>query len=103
MHSSDQIHQRLQPWGSDIPLTNRAWREQADSGSKHASAERPLDVLIVTSEAPPIISGISTCVARLAGGPTARQHNVRVISSAQIRRVMFGEWRFPPSWLIGRG
>jgi glycosyltransferase involved in cell wall biosynthesis len=75
-------------------LTNRAWREQADNGSKHASAERPLDVLIVTSEAPPIISGISTCVARLAGGLAERQHHVRVISSAQIRRVMFGEWRF---------
>ena len=80
--------------GSDISLTHRAWRDQSDNGSQHASADRPLDVLIVTSEAPPIISGISTCVARLAGGLTARQHNVRVISSAQIRRVMFGEWRF---------
>jgi glycosyltransferase involved in cell wall biosynthesis len=79
---------------SDISLTHRAWRDQSDNGSPHASADRPLDVLIVTSEAPPIISGISTCVARLAGGLTARQHNVRVISSAQIRRVMFGEWRF---------
>jgi glycosyltransferase involved in cell wall biosynthesis len=80
--------------GSDISLTHRAWRDQADNGSQRASADRPLDVLIVTSEAPPIISGISTCVARLAGGLTARQHNVSVISSAQIRRVMFGEWRF---------
>jgi glycosyltransferase involved in cell wall biosynthesis len=80
--------------GSDISLTHRAWRDQSDNGSQHAAADRPLDVLIVTSEAPPIISGISTCVARLAGGLTARQHNVRVISSAQIRRVMFGEWRF---------
>jgi glycosyltransferase involved in cell wall biosynthesis len=79
---------------SDISLTHRAWRDPADNGSPYASADRPLDVLIVTSEAPPIISGISTCVARLAGGLTARQHNVRVISSAQIRRVMFGEWRF---------
>ena len=75
-------------------MTHRAWRDQSDNGSQHASADRPLDVLIVTSEAPPIISGISTCVARLAGGLTERQHNVRVISSAQIRRVMFGEWRF---------
>ena len=75
-------------------MTNRAWREQADNGGRHASAERPLDVLIVTSEAPPIVSGISTCVERLAGGLADRQHHVRVISSAQIRRVMFGEWRF---------
>src|SRR3984885_15998899 len=57
--------------GSDISLTHRAWRDQSDNGSQHASADRPLDVLIVTSEAPPIISGISTCVARLAGGGPA--------------------------------
>jgi glycosyltransferase involved in cell wall biosynthesis len=76
------------------PLTGRAWREQADGGGQLAQTDRPLDVLIVTSEAPPIISGISTCVDRLAGGLRARQHHVSVISSAQIRRVMFGEWRF---------
>ena len=28
-------------------------------------AHRPLDILIVTSEAPPIVSGISTCIDRL--------------------------------------
>lgn len=71
-----------------------AWLEQADRGSQLASTDHPLDVLIVTSEAPPIISGISTCVDRLAGGLTARRHRVSVISSAQIRRVIFGEWRF---------
>ena len=54
---------------------------------------RPLDILIVTSEAPPIVSGISTCVDRLATGLTARDHQVRVLSCAQIRRVVFGEWR----------
>jgi len=75
-------------------LTGRAWREQADGGGQLAPTDRPLDVLIVTSEAPPIISGISTCVDRLAGGLRARQHQVSVISSAQIRRVTFGEWRF---------
>jgi glycosyltransferase involved in cell wall biosynthesis len=54
---------------------------------------RPLDILILTSEAPPIVSGISTCIDRLATGLIAREHRVRVLSSAQIRRVAFGEWR----------
>jgi glycosyltransferase involved in cell wall biosynthesis len=54
---------------------------------------RPLDIMIVTSEAPPIVSGISTCIDRLATGLIARQHSVRVLSCAQIRRVAFGEWR----------
>ena len=56
-------------------------------------SRRPLDILIVTSEAPPIVSGISTCIDRLATGLIAREHRVRVLSSAQIRRVAFGEWR----------
>lgn len=54
---------------------------------------RPLDILIVTSEAPPIVSGISTCVDRLARGLAGRGHNVSVLSSMQIRRVAVGEWR----------
>jgi rhamnosyl/mannosyltransferase len=54
---------------------------------------RPLDILIVTSEAPPIVSGVSTCVDRLATGLGARAHRVRVLSCAQIRRFAFGEWR----------
>jgi glycosyltransferase involved in cell wall biosynthesis len=54
---------------------------------------RPLDILIVTSEAPPIVSGVSTCVDRLATGLMARDHRVRVLSCAQIRRIVFGEWR----------
>src|SRR6266704_6905924 len=54
---------------------------------------RPLDILIVTSEAPPIVSGISTCIDRLATGLAARQHRVRVLSCAEIHRIVFGEWR----------
>jgi glycosyltransferase involved in cell wall biosynthesis len=54
---------------------------------------RPLDVLIVTSEAPPIISGISTCIERLASGLTQRGHRIRVLSSTQIPRFTLGEWR----------
>jgi glycosyltransferase involved in cell wall biosynthesis len=54
---------------------------------------RPLDVLIVTSEAPPIVSGISTCIERLASGLTGRGHRIRVLSSTQIPRLTVGEWR----------
>src|SRR5712691_3894029 len=54
---------------------------------------RPLDILIVTSEAPPIVSGISTCIDKLATGLAARQHRVRVLSCAEIHRIVFGEWR----------
>jgi glycosyltransferase involved in cell wall biosynthesis len=53
----------------------------------------PLDVLIVTSEAPPIVSGISTCIERLATGLTQRGHRIRVLSSTQIPRVTVGEGR----------
>jgi hypothetical protein len=54
---------------------------------------RPLDILIMTSEAPPIVFGISAYIDRLATGLTARRHRVTVLSSAQIRRIAFGEWR----------
>ena len=49
--------------------------------------------LIVASEAPPIVSGISRCVDRLTVGLRARGHHVDVISSVQIPRMSLGEWR----------
>jgi len=61
--------------------------------SSHATKSRPLDVMVITSEAPPIVSGISTCVARLAGGLEERGHRVRVLSSAEIPRFALGELR----------
>lgn len=53
-----------------------------------------LNVLIVTSEAPPIVSGISRCVDRLTTGLRGRGHRVDVLSSVQIPRLCFGEYRF---------
>jgi len=50
-------------------------------------------ILIVTSEAPPIVSGISRCVGRLADGLRARGHEVDVLSSVQMRRLVLGEVR----------
>lgn len=58
-----------------------------------AAVGRPLDILIVTSEAPPIVSGVATCIGRLATGLTDRRHHVKVISCLQIGRVTLGEWR----------
>ena len=73
------------------PMSNDPLAGQpADSA---VPGRRPLDILIVTSEAPPIISGISTCIDRLATGLVARQHRVRVLSCAQIRRIVLGECR----------
>lgn len=54
---------------------------------------RPLDVLILTSEAPPIVSGISTCIGKLAGGLTDRGHRVEILSSVEIPRLAVGEFR----------
>lgn len=64
------------------------------TGSVTDGACRPLDILIVTSEAPPIVSGISTCIGRLEQGLLDKGHNVTVLSSVQIPRVTVGEWRF---------
>ncbi|MCD2196718.1 glycosyltransferase [Actinomycetospora endophytica] len=55
-----------------------------------------LEVLIVTSEAPPIVSGISRCVDRLTVGLRERGHRVDVLSSVQMPRLMLGEYRFSP-------
>jgi glycosyltransferase involved in cell wall biosynthesis len=53
-----------------------------------------LDVLLVTSEAPPIVSGISRCVDRLTEGLRANGNRVDVLSSVQIPRLCLGEYRF---------
>jgi glycosyltransferase involved in cell wall biosynthesis len=76
----------------DLPqISSHLLAEQPAGGA--VPRRRPLDILIVTSEAPPIVSGISTCIDRLATGLMARDHRVRVLSCAQIRRLAFGEWR----------
>lgn len=57
-------------------------------------------VLIVVSEAPPIVSGVSRCVDRIVGGLQAQGATVDVLSSNDIRRWTFGEARI--SSFIGR-
>lgn len=76
--------------GRMAPLTISGRQHPTITGEGY----RPLDILILTSEAPPIVSGISTCIDRLAKGLTDKGHNVSVLSSVQIRRLTLGEWRF---------
>ncbi|HEY2193344.1 MAG TPA: glycosyltransferase [Actinomycetospora sp.] len=67
-----------------------------DDHRRDRSAGPRLDVLVVTSEAPPIVSGISRCVHRLTVGLRERGHRVDVLSSVQMPRLMLGEYRFSP-------
>lgn len=62
-----------------------------------------LKILVVTSEAPPIVSGISRCVDRLTTGLRDRGHRVDVLSSVQIPRLVLGEWRFSALAAYWRG
>jgi glycosyltransferase involved in cell wall biosynthesis len=50
-------------------------------------------VLIVVSEAPPVVSGVSRCVDWIARGLRADGHSVDVLSSNEIRRWTLGEAR----------
>ena len=56
-----------------------------------------LDVLIPTSEAPPIISAIYSCIGRLATGLSNRGHRVKALSSADIPGFKLGELRLSSS------
>ena len=61
--------------------------------TSNTTGTRPLDVLILTSEGTPIISGISTCIGRLATGLSNRGHRVEVLSSVDIPGFTVGELR----------
>ncbi|HET9656630.1 MAG TPA: glycosyltransferase family 4 protein [Kineosporiaceae bacterium] len=52
-----------------------------------------MKILIVSSEAPPITSGVSRCVDRLATGLRARGHQADVLSSLQVPRMTMHEMR----------
>ena len=63
-------------------------------GGSGESAEPGLAILIVTSEAPPVVSGISTAVAVLRRGLTDQGHHVDVVSRDDFPRFIRGEFRF---------
>lgn len=53
-----------------------------------------MDVLLIASEAPPIISGISRCVGQLTTRLQDSGHRVDVISSTTLPRLCLDEFRF---------
>ncbi|GGL91424.1 glycosyltransferase [Nakamurella endophytica] len=57
------------------------------------AGKKSLSVLIVTSEAPPVVSGISKTVAMLLRGLTEQGHRVDVVSRQDYPRFMRGEFR----------
>jgi glycosyltransferase involved in cell wall biosynthesis len=57
-------------------------------------------ILIVVSEAPPVVSGISRCVDHLTVGLRSRGHTIDVISSADVPRLMIGEFRLSSFGLL---
>ncbi|GAA0920556.1 glycosyltransferase [Pseudonocardia zijingensis] len=79
--------------GRQAPATRRAHLELVGSRTEDA-AHPQLKILLVTSEAPPIVSGISRTVDRIATGLRERGHTVDVLSSVQIPRLVLGEYRF---------
>ncbi|WP_222267532.1 glycosyltransferase [Modestobacter marinus] len=76
------------------------WRT-ADHGSRGTDHRRPslvdpddrMRVLVFTSEAPPVISGISTAVGGLARTHRERGHDVTVISRADFPHLVWRECR----------
>ena len=81
-----------------LVVTRRTLRKAFGSGrgpirTGPSRSPRGLRILVITSEAPPIVSGISRSVDRLATGLRARGHHVDVLSSVQIPRLVLGEVR----------
>ena len=79
------------------PPSTRGVGEERRGGAETApgaeAAVAPLDVLVLTSEAPPVISGISTTVANLERGLTARGHRVKILSRNDFPKYMRREFR----------
>ncbi len=76
------------------PVAPQRARLELVDGHARARTDTTLKVLVVTGEAPPIVSGISRTVDRLATGLRRRGHTVDVLSSVQIPRLVMGEYRF---------
>ncbi|HVM40808.1 MAG TPA: glycosyltransferase family 4 protein [Acidimicrobiia bacterium] len=60
-----------------------------------------MKVLLVASEAPPVVSGVARSVGRLADGLAELGHDVDVVSMADVPHWYVGEWRvsaFVATW-----
>ncbi|MGN6608716.1 MAG: glycosyltransferase [Jatrophihabitans sp.] len=69
------------------------YRRSTHAVATHA-ADRPLRILILTSEAPPVVSGISRAVGNLHRSLSARGHQVDVVSRADFPHLSYREFRF---------
>src|SRR2546430_174021 len=76
-----------------MDLTERLARPP-DRRTSGRTGRRRLKVLVVASEAPPIVSGVSRCVEKLSTGLRERGQDVDVISAVDIPRFTVGEYRF---------
>jgi glycosyltransferase involved in cell wall biosynthesis len=57
------------------------------------AAARPLRVLIVATEAPPVLGGIARIVGYLRDGLQGHGHHVDVLAYPEVKRLVFGEVR----------
>lgn len=55
--------------------------------------QRPLSVLLVASQLPPVTSGVAASVDRLRTGLIERGHRVDAVSALEDRGLTFGEYR----------
>lgn len=85
-------------WGSDV--SGALCVAGSIQKALQLNASGSVRVLILVSEAPPIVSGVSRCVDRMVQGLQASGVSVDVLSSNEIRRWRFGEVRI--SSFIGR-
>ncbi|HTV12900.1 MAG TPA: glycosyltransferase [Acidimicrobiales bacterium] len=69
------------------------WAGGQGAWHDHVLEGEPLRALILTSEAPPVVSGISRTVEMLKEGLVARGHDVDVVSRAEFPRLLFREVR----------
>src|SRR5215211_8710866 len=71
---------------ASVPTPDRVGERRWEANGGGNGRNSGLNVLVITSEAPPVVSGISRAVDRLATGLRQRGHQVDVLSSTQIPR-----------------
>ncbi len=71
---------------------HKAWTSPGPYASDQ-KAVRPLRVLIVATEAPPVLGGIARIVGYLRDGLQGRGHHVDVLAYPEVGRYIFGEVR----------
>ncbi len=86
-----QLHRGRRP---GTPTSARSTAIPQQRRATGAPGQSGLAILILTSEAPPVVGGISTAVAVLRRGLTEQGHHVDVVSRDDYPRFIRGEFRF---------